>query len=709
MLAKSFILILTSKIILAQISGEFWWLSEKLPYVKHVEAPTIEDDNEFDTDESAKIIFKDNKENINDNAITVGDKKHRKSEKWKIEAHFREDNKIMFSDEYLSHDSNENTNVTERPEKIKDFKKTQASVLPNYEDEFKFYFPDDFLTTNDKKNANSISVSKKKVHSNNKDKYIANNMDISENICNHMEKYECYQQNGIVYKHNYRFDVTSQSNGHLICCVLPLMKEDVSRIIFPGPSYSRQKRSKQNDGRNPALKQREVLLKRRYSSSTDKKVTTPKIVSTDYDDEEYSNTDPYWNIKNTNLKLSSTNNAASTIKSCYQDEDYVVEVPRPGLLGVYSDHSRPGWSINDKDPYGGSAYEDDDNYDDDLPGYSTIDPRKDTTTSKFPKRGKPSKLSTISEENYSPESQTISFQSNPDFQVLQGFKLINLARNKNKYYSNSKKITSESVVEESSEESILIEANSENRNKDTKKIRNCGKVVGNFVSRDGKQLGSSENGSHPWLALVVLTKRRQFILCYATIVHPRAALSTADCIYGRSSGEVMVVAGLRDLKDKLTAQYREASSVVHPHYKPNDLAHNLAILHWSLPLKLTVNVQPACLGELQENSECFIYGWGGYDQAIRSRSRWQRASILNTRTCKARLSSQSKNRQLPSGAFCAEVQAKGTVTGIGGPLMCEMSGQHSATGVAVWRNSVLILLPTLGWPEQALDTLLEAW
>ncbi|XP_053608843.1 uncharacterized protein LOC128674373 [Plodia interpunctella] len=707
MLAKTLILILTSKLIIAQINGEFWWLSDNLPHVKHVEAPKIEDISEFDTDESAKIIFRDDDHEANTkiSSITVGDKTNHQNEKWKIDTHFNEDKRIIYPDDKINPNIERTISKikTDERQKIENVEKTKNTKAEN-QDEFKFYFPEDYLLSKNKgpDNINKIPMPNKNLQPIKDKMEFTNKVGTmtSENICSYMKKQECYRKNGVVYKQTNRIDSATHLDGQFICCIFPLIEEESSKLVFP--SNKRQKRSKQSDSTN---KQREVLVKRRYGISADnKKDTTPRIVSPDDGDEDY-NTDPYWNIKN--AKIKSTGHSTTITKhDCYEDEDYVVELPKPGLLGVYSDHSRPGWPVNDnRGQYGGNSY--DDVYDDDLPGYSTIDPRRDTTTSKFPKRGKPLKLSTISEENYAPESHTISYQSNPDFQVLQGFKLINLSRTKNKFYSNSKRISTESVFEENSKESVFADTSTENRNKDfvssNKQIfRNCGKVTGNFVSRNGKQLGNSDNGSHPWLGLVVLSKRRQFILCYATILHPRAALTAADCVYGRPSGELTLVAGLRDLRDRSSAQYRITGILLHPQYKPNELAHDLAILHWNVPLKLTTNVQPACLGEPKANSDCFIYGWGGYDQAIRYRSRWQRATVLTPQQCQARLVNQSTGQRLPSGAFCAEVQARGTVTGVGGALMC---GQ-TAAGVAVWRHAVLVLLPVQGWPAQALDTLL---
>lgn len=182
-----------------------------------------------------------------------------------------------------------------------------------------------------------------------------------------------------------------------------------------------------------------------------------------------------------------------------------------------------------------------------------------------PISAKPSKFTTSAEASYDPEKQIISYESRPDFQVLQGFKLLNLAKNKNKFYSKNtrRSTTAESLIEENGEESIISEFSSETLNKDFKDqqvYKNCGIARTSAVDtgmyflkrssrilfliyfqfylsdqRDpfiGKRSGNSASGSHPWLALVVLTKRLQGILCYATIIHPRAAITSADCVHG---------------------------------------------------------------------------------------------------------------------------------------------------------------------------------
>lgn len=84
------------------------------------------------------------------------------------------------------------------------------------------------------------------------------------------------------------------------------------------------------------------------------------------------------------------------------------------------------------------------------------------------------------EKSYNAESQTISYQSNPDFHVLQGYKLLNLVRNKSKIHRNEKKTTTtESVYSDDSKESVLIGSSLETEyddfDKNQQSFKDCGR------------------------------------------------------------------------------------------------------------------------------------------------------------------------------------------------------------------------------------------
>lgn len=91
------------------------------------------------------------------------------------------------------------------------------------------------------------------------------------------------------------------------------------------------------------------------------------------------------------------------------------------------------------------------------------------------------------EFSYDSQSQTVNFNSNPDFQVLQGFKLLNLFRNTSRFYSkNGRRTTTTESVRDSSEcinkRPVLVESSEEAVYDDVFDVndgifRDCGKAV----------------------------------------------------------------------------------------------------------------------------------------------------------------------------------------------------------------------------------------
>lgn len=131
------------------------------------------------------------------------------------------------------------------------------------------------------------------------------------------------------------------------------------------------------------MNQRNLLLLRKFSQHQNVLVSpTPKIVTPVEDDY----VDPYWNIKNS--KFQTPLNQKIVTPSYNYDSgdygDYASELPRPGLIGLYSDHAKSpsSWSFSNSGfAYGGTPvpapddYEEDYIEDDNNFGYSTIDPR----------------------------------------------------------------------------------------------------------------------------------------------------------------------------------------------------------------------------------------------------------------------------------------------------------------------------------------------
>ncbi|KAJ0176032.1 hypothetical protein K1T71_008206 [Dendrolimus kikuchii] len=647
MFITTFLLCFVLKVVQCQLNGEFWWLNEKVAKYNHalITPPIIEHISELDTDENANIVFRD-------------------------------DNDLMYSDKDKS--TNQVITTTE----------SVRLTSANSDIDIDLIWPIQNKDNNENKNLLTHYLPTPLTTFGNDQILDSENKEPeSQNICNYMEKDKCQLRKGFVYTLELQIMLAKKAHDpDLICCILPstdhIANEDYSKVTFVNnPKTLRlQKRSTSGD-ETINQKQRKVLLERLLSqtrnirlSATQSKVVTP--------DDDYP--DPYWNIKNTKFQDKQAQNTRTRYGDSSKDyiEDYVDELPKPGLIGIYSDtvlkKRNPSWQFINRKP--ATTYGVDVVYDsvesDETFGYSTVDPRK--VVSSKPKSGTPAKLSTVSDEKQSfhPESEIISFQSNPDFKVFQGFKLINNAKKKNKQTKTALTDVEDETESKESEEKIIHnvpESDDYDSKEETQIFENCGRAVEwTKTSQKDKQTGETDSGSHPWLGLVVETKRRFNILCYTTIIHPRIAITAAQCVFGTTLGEITVIAGLWNLNERTRSRSRVVSIHVHPEYVPGDLVNDLAILYWQHPLRLGVNVQPACLASHDINEGCMFFGWGEFE-AIRPRSRWQKATI---RECKKGRLAYKENES--EDLFCASLpQSRTSVIGKGSPLICNIEGRHS--------------------------------
>ncbi|XP_013139850.1 PREDICTED: uncharacterized protein LOC106104361 isoform X2 [Papilio polytes] len=713
MLIKLFICFFIFKVVVAQMNGEFWWLNDELLKLYKVEPPQpkFEDIGEFDTDESAKIVFRDAFDDMKKEE-TLSDTTTEKPKDIAAIIHFRDDSKLINQVEFVNKSE---TSVT--PNNRIDTVGNIKQETNNYKDVFNFVFPDEAASYKTDKNKNDNQA-----HASKSESFVKDNVNksenfnnrilinteegvlLSENICTYMKESECSHCNGFPYTTEKQLNfLKSAINAENVCCILPLTKPKSSKIRFPGNyNYNRIKRSN-NNNMSLALKQRKNLMEKKYGTQTISTVTQ-KIVTPE---DEYI--DPYINIKNTYFKPKDyeTESAQQENSDYIFNDYYAAELPKPSLVGLYSDHSPPDWSF--VYPNKGSSYNDE-SVEEEIPsfGYSTIDPRQGSSA--FLPNLKPRllKLSTGSDRMLNSESQTVSYHSNPDFQVLQGFKLLYL-KNKMKPVRTLRRTTTSESLADSGEKMLQSESSIDEDYDDYTEVmeplfKNCGRTKDNDIYNCDSTLGESTKGAHPWLLLVTLSKRRQSILCYATLIHPRAAVTTADCTY-EMKGEITIVAGAWDLREEKREhlQYRKPLVRAHQQYTPGKLDYNIALLYWRRPLRLDSHVQPACLSDDTAN-DCIFVGWGGYDQAVRQRPRWQRASILSSQDCAEKMSNEQEF-DLPIDTFCASVDSKTTVTGPGGPLLCRTNNIFSLVGLSVWRNHVVVLTRSREWAIRAMASL----
>lgn len=218
MFAKILTLYLILKIVLAQLDGNFWWMNKELnKYRIEPSPPQFEELSEFDTDESAKIVFRDN-----DYAFSFSDlviprpEKSSKEEKalendnLKLDIQFQDKSTISWPDDvkqdnYLLQEDKKN--------KIKEQNNNKTTKTIT-EDVLDFiYFPDvnEFWRNTDGKKSTRTptTTTEKSVKKNNinttffiQDKIplqIHEQNSETEHICTLMKKVECNRRGGVIY------------------------------------------------------------------------------------------------------------------------------------------------------------------------------------------------------------------------------------------------------------------------------------------------------------------------------------------------------------------------------------------------------------------------------------------------------------------------------------------------------------------------------
>lgn len=227
MFAKILIHYLILKIVLAQLDGNFWWMNKELnKYRIEPSSPQFEEIGEFDTDESAKIVFqdKDHSFSFSDLLIPRPKKSNReektlKNDKIELDIQFQDQSAISWPDEarqdnYILQEDVKNA-ITEQNNN----KTTKTS-----EDMLDFKFPDDdkFWQSIIGNTSTSTTTTEKSVANNNintivliQDKIplqVHEQNSETEHICTSMKKIECNRKGGVVYAKENRLLVILQFN-----------------------------------------------------------------------------------------------------------------------------------------------------------------------------------------------------------------------------------------------------------------------------------------------------------------------------------------------------------------------------------------------------------------------------------------------------------------------------------------------------------------
>lgn len=167
--------------------------------------------------------------------------------------------------------------------------------------------------------------------------------------------------------------------------------------------------------------------------------------------------------------------------------------------------------------------------------------------------------------------------------------------------------------------------------------------------------------------------------CGATLIHPLYALSASHCFSKRSTSDFRLIFGTHDLaKDSSPdlnnhVQVRYVQSV---HYFPSP--HDIALIEFNAPVKLTPYVWPACLPMEQEyshaNQLCITTGFGATNMPDVSKFKMKQVTELIRHGSQCYPSSSIIYQLDDYSMICAEPTKTECIPltsgDSGGPLMC---------------------------------------
>lgn len=211
MLSQYLIYIFLFKFSLAQVDGNFWWLNDKLASIHGMKPPTPKFENltEFDTDESAKIVFKDDNliidsvvkssEVISMSKADVDEKRDALDDRNFIK--WPEEEKNVYNGNVVNNSNQKLQSVEERT----DAPKTGDKLIFKFPDDDMFIWKD-LVNTSTAATPTIVSESITESFVTNKTFFYNDNVSfnknynekMSENICTFIKKAECNRNNGLV-------------------------------------------------------------------------------------------------------------------------------------------------------------------------------------------------------------------------------------------------------------------------------------------------------------------------------------------------------------------------------------------------------------------------------------------------------------------------------------------------------------------------------
>lgn len=192
-----------------------------------------------------------------------------------------------------------------------------------------------------------------------------------------------------------------------------------------------------------------------------------------------------------------------------------------------------------------------------------------------------------------------------------------------------------------------------------------------------------------WNALIRVKSTRATV-CSATVIDKKWVMTSVQCVRGRRTSSLEIVAGSRDARTMRGAQVRPIARVIeHPRFDRVSMLNDIALIELRTPFTLNTNVQVATLAlsaEQVNTDNALMIGWGMNRPGIRpviTALRKSNAKLRTTTDCQRAIGST-----FYEGMLCAEptkinkTRTQLCNSDIGGALLAQSGTSMSVIGIA---------------------------